>query len=68
MKQSLDVNKVTVVFEYQPDTNAELVDSLVKKYNVKSISKKGSLQNIKKVSFRKGKVDYANLCLTTEVI
>jgi FkbM family methyltransferase len=67
MKQSLDVHKVTVVFEYQPNSNTELVESLIKKFKVKSISRRGHLQNIEKVSFRKGKVDYANLCLTTEV-
>lgn len=52
-----------VVFEYTPDTSKALFEKLNKAHKLYALSANGARKSIEKLSYRKGKRDYANIVL-----
>ena len=52
-----------VVFEYTPDTSKALFEKLNKAHKLYALATDGVRKPVKKLSYRKGKRDYANIVL-----
>ncbi len=63
MDNILKKKSVYVIFEYQPTVSKALLSELSQKFILHSISLFGNLKSLEQIRFRKGKVQYANVCL-----